>query len=75
MAKILIIIAFLLWLSFLIYDIKESAHIFAIVRDLLLCILLVLFYFIKPKETVKTKTLQQVEDEIKEIESRQKDCN
>lgn len=74
MAKILIILAFLLWFLFLVYDIKESAHILLIARDLILCLLLVGFYFIKPKETTKIKTLQQVEDEIKEIEARQKDC-
>jgi len=64
----------LFWSCFLVYDIKESAHISVIVVDMIVCLAIVFLYFKYPKNTIKIKTLQQVEDEIREIEAKQNNC-
>ena len=61
-----------MWIAILIYDIEENAHILMIIMDGAIIGIIVNLCFSSRGKVIKIKTVQEVEDEISEIESRQK---
>ena len=70
---VLLSILIVLWSIFLVYDIRESNHILIIVVDVIVLTFFVVVCFSSLRSPSRVvKSLQEVEDEIAEIESKQK---
>jgi len=66
---ILLLIAIIIWIGILIYDIQENVHVLMIIAD----VFVIAFLFFKSlQSTLKVKSVQQVENEIAEIENSKK---
>lgn len=61
-----------MWGTILIYDIKEDAHTLMIIADIFVVIFLIVIYASPGNTEPKIKSVQQVEDEIVQIEMKQK---